>query len=214
MINSSLLVKELLQLDSHNLSNMIDPTRYTVLKDELIFREGNPIYFQQKIKELLNQHRNVIKKANRPKSYPIERTANHYIQLIYPDNISFYRAIANVLFWEDSTKLPVGTRNLGYQNKMQEIVALFLKNRCASIEKSVIVNQTNIYITRISKLLSELLNRKIVLCTLRNYKVTKVLEIGNKGDELKIVVAPWNKKRGKLALGNATTFHSVYKYGK
>ena len=125
MINSTLLVKELLQIDNHNLSNLIDPTRLTVRKGELIFREGNPIFFQQKIKELLNQYKHISKRGNRPQKYPIEKTVNYYIQLVLPDSLSLYRAIANVLFWEDSTKLPIETRNLGYKNQMQEIIGLF-----------------------------------------------------------------------------------------
>jgi hypothetical protein len=209
MINSPLLVKELLQLDSHNLSNMIDPTRLTVREGELIFREGNPIYFQQKIKELMNQDRHISKKQSRPKSYPVERTAENYIQLVLPDNLSLFRAISNVLFWEDSQKLPKETRNLGYQNNMQEIVALYLKNKCAVELGATLVTQTNIHIVRVAKELAKVLNRKIQLCTLSSYKVKKVMEVGS-GLPMKIVVAPWAKKRGKLALGHATTFYAVY----
>ena len=210
MINSTLLVKELLQIDDHNLSNLIDPTRLTVRKGELIFREGNPIFFQQKIKELLNQFKHISKRENRPQKYPIEKTVNYYIQLVLPDSLSLYRSIANVLFWEDSTKLPIETRNLGYKNQMQEIIGLYLKNRCLTMIDSILVQQTNIHILKVINTLSKILNRKIQLCMLKSYKVSKVMEIGNSGSPIKIVIAPWEKKKGKMTLNHATTFYSVY----
>ena len=210
MINSTLLVKELLQIDDHNLSNLIDPTKLTVRKGELIFREGNPIFFQQKIKELLNQYKHISKKEHRPQKYPIEKTVNYYIQLVLPDNLTLFRAIANVLFWEDSKKLPIETRNLGYKNQMQEIIALYLKNSCLGMIDSIIVQQTNIHILKVVNILTKILERKIQLCMLKSYKVTKILEIGTTGSPIKIVIAPWEKKKGKMILNHATTFYSVY----
>ena len=157
-----------------------------------------------------NENLALTKHKYRPQTYPVERTAQHYMQLVLPDNLSFYRAIANVLFWEDSTALPMETRNLGYQNKLQEVVALYLKNKCASIVGMTTVMQTNINIVKIANTLADILQRRILLCALREYKVSKVLELGRYGNPIKIVIVPWEKKQKKMVLGHATTFYATY----
>tara|TARA_Y100000385_G_C13109348_1_gene651352 strand:+ start:9386 stop:14470 length:5085 start_codon:yes stop_codon:yes gene_type:complete len=218
IISNSLLYYELTTQNDMSFSNMVDPDKIMANEGELLFREGNPIYFRKKIAELLDKKSHVkqlftVKSEELNKEHPIERTKEHFFQLVYPDDLSLYRSIANCLYWDFFTYMPNMSRNLGYFSELQDVLALTLRKDVAKkLNWKLASNYTNNLI-EICTTCAGIIGRDIIICSLKQFTINPVIHIKSKERN------PSNLKNSPiLILGDPitkelriTAYHAVYK---
>ena len=155
--NNSLKASELLMKGDYFVSDIVDLNRYTERKGQTIIRSTNfainkvleSLFGKGNIPIIGKRRRYISKDVNylqMNENFLPKDMGYFYIQEIIDNNLSIYRAYANVYYWVKQKYYDISSRNLGYYSILQTNLANYFK----SIVIDWLVDKNNIpYMTDI-----------------------------------------------------------------
>lgn len=221
MTDNYLTRSEILQLDGHSFSNIVDPEILQVRPNQLIFREDNPEYLENILRQKLHKTielESIKSVAETP--FPTLFRGDYLVQEIVEHKDTIFRCLANVYYWNRFTFLPEDKRNLGYESSIQFKIASILKknildNIDAKWKKKALLRHTvsDNHVLPIVKTFSNLIGKGVILCKVTTEKVIHVIRINVKKDTdaLLIGVKPWKREGKRQVPDNLTSGYSIYK---
>jgi len=143
IINNDQKYREIFNIGDNKIFDIIDYNEYTERDDEnvvktsnlFISRELEKLFGKNKIPNLMKKYKRTGKKendevlANLNYKNPILNMGDYFIQNVYNDNLSYFRAIANGFYWNEKKNLSTNIRNLGYLSNLQTIISEYLRSK-------------------------------------------------------------------------------------
>lgn len=183
LADGGLKSSEILQLDGHYVSDVVDNTRYTERENQKVIKSS-----KENIRDAIENYFGKGQLFDREqqeephvvdmfvKEYPLKDYGNRYAQTIIGDNNTILRAYANGLHWIENEYQDKYVRNLGYYSQKQTDIMVYLK----SLIIDWVVDKKNS--TVIEKLLQTHTNFNSV------YKYVTKLAVGNETIDVELCI--------------------------
>lgn len=137
--NNLLKMMEILQIGNYFVSDIVDYTKFTERKGQKIIKSSNNM-LKKTLREIFGEEE--VPQIGKKRLYrtvttsyveyneqkPLKDLGDIYLQEIIENNISYFRAYVNAVYWQQHEYHEIHFRNLGYLSELQTDISNYYKS--------------------------------------------------------------------------------------